>query len=323
MQMNPTYQQALNGTLVSKNTGSTGQFAFYNATNIPLGGYLISDTGVWLGMAPGGTSFGLGNPSLLLKPYTPWSTFTSPIDYGWYFIFVNYYSGAFAAAYPATAAVPWQGDEYVLTVSSSDLLNPNDIGSPPTPNEAVVIPPDSPRVVVGCGGVNGNSIAREQYWRRLPSSYCIAKGEQRTENYTTTSGIEVTTSQQSQLAASLGVSASAGWGPISASISASVSASSSTSQQVTTNTQSTSFISQDFDNVKGSTAQMFLYWQLTDVITVFDSNGNALSSLIYGSEEPAVIGGPYDPSHLPSRPLKKEVPMSPQMRELLTKERGD
>ncbi|WP_316528170.1 hypothetical protein [Kitasatospora brasiliensis] len=319
MQMTPTYQQALNGTLVSQNTGNTGQFTFYNATEIPLGGYLVSDTGIWLGMVPGGTGFGTGNPSMLLKPDTRWSTFTSPIDFGWYFIFVNYYSGAFAAVYPATAAVPWQGSEYILNVSCSDLLNPNDIGSPPIPNEAVVIPPDSPRVVVGCGGVNGNSIAREQYWQRLPNSYCIAKGEQRTENYTTTSGIEVTTTQQSQLATSLGVNAGAGWGPISAGISASISASSSTSQQISTNTQTTSFLSQDFDNVKGSTTQMFLYWQLTDVITVFDPEGNALSSLIYGSEAPAVIDGPYDPSNLPPRPLRKEVPMSPQMRELLAK----
>jgi hypothetical protein len=317
MRMNRTYQQALDGVLKSTITGNTGTFTFANATEIPLGGYLISDTGVWLGMVPGSNSFAEGNPSMRLGAGTQWWTSTAPIDMGCYFIFINYYSGAFAAVYPATAAVPYNGN-LILTVECSDLLIPNDIGVPPTPNQDVVIPPDSPRIVVGCGVVNGNCVAREQYWRRLPESYSLARGQQRTENYTTTSGIEVTTSQQSQLAASVGVGASAGWGPISASISASVSASSSTFQQVSTNTQTTTFVSQSFDNTKGLAAKMFLYWQLTNVVTVFDSNGDALSSLIYGSEEPAVIDGPYDLSGLPARPLKKELPMSPQMRELLT-----
>ncbi|MFD7839197.1 hypothetical protein [Streptomyces sp. NPDC059761] len=317
MQMNSTYQQALDGTLTSTNTGNTGTFTFANATEIPLGCYLVSDTGVWLGMVPNGNTFGEGNPSMHLAAGTQWWTFTVPIDMGGYFIFVNYYSGAFAAVLPATAADSYNGGNLILTVECSHLLNPNDIGVPPTPNQDVVIPPDSPRVVVGCGVVNGNGVAREQYWRRLPESYSIAKGEYRTENYTTTSGMEATTSQQSQVAASVGVSASAGWGPISASISASVSGSSSTFQQVTTNTQTTSFISQAFDNTNGKSAQMFLYWQLTNVVTVFDTNGNPLSSLIYGSEEPAVINGPHNPASLPPRPLKKELPMSARMRELL------
>jgi hypothetical protein len=267
-------------------------------------------------MVPNGNSFAEGNPSMQLGPATQWWTVTAPIDLGCYFIFVNYYSGAFAAVYPATAAVPYNNN-LILNIECSDLLSPNDIGIPPTPNQDVVIPPDSPRVVVGCGVVNGNYVAREQYWRRLPESYSLARGQHRTENYTTTSGIEVTTSQQSQLAASVGVGASAGWGPISASISASVSASSSTFQQISTNMQTTTFVSQGFDNTKGLTSKMFLYWQLTNVVTVFDSNGDPLSSLIYGSEEPAVIDGPYDLSGLPARPLKKELPMSPQMRELL------
>ncbi|MEU6977293.1 MULTISPECIES: hypothetical protein [unclassified Streptomyces] len=316
MKMNEIYQKALSGTLQSRNTGQSAQFSFTNQTEIPLGVYLVSDHGVWMGMVPGGSNqFGFGYPSLLVKPGKTWPGFTGQIDYGWYFLFVNYYSGAFAAVLQAASG--GSDPQNWVTVTCSDLLDPNGIGTPPTPNQAVVIPPDSPRVVVGCGQSGKNRIAREQYWRRLPKSYCIAKGEHRTENYTTTAGIETTTSEQSKLAVALGMDASAGWGPISAGISTSISASSSRLQQVSTNTQTTSFVSQEFDNSAGGDAQLFLYWQLTNVVTVFDSDGTALSSLIYGAEEPAVIDGPYNPAKLPKRPLAKTSPMSDRMRALL------
>ncbi|MEU9702872.1 hypothetical protein [Streptomyces sp. NPDC047981] len=316
MRMNQMYQQALDGTLTSQITGNTGRFTFANTTEIPLGGYLVSDTGVWLGVVPQGNTFGPGNPAIDLEPGEQWRTYTTPLDFGSYFVFVNRYSGAFALVFPAMNAQP-DGPNWNITIDCSCLLDPNDIGIPPTPNAYVIVPPDSPRVVVGCGVVNGNTVAREQYWRRLPQSYSIAKGEVRTESYTTSSGIEATSSQQADLATSVGVSASAGWGPISTSLSASVSAGSSTFQQVTTNTQSTSFLSESFDNTAGESAQMYLYWGLTNVVTIFDATGTALSSFIYGSEDPAVIDGPRDPLALPPRPLEKTMPMSPRMARLL------
>ena len=60
MQMNSVYQQALDGTLTSRSVGSTAQFSFYNALPIPLGVYLVSDHGVWLGLDPSSNTFGEG-----------------------------------------------------------------------------------------------------------------------------------------------------------------------------------------------------------------------------------------------------------------------
>ncbi|MEU3499152.1 hypothetical protein ABZ747_37420 [Kitasatospora cineracea] len=315
--MTTAYQQALDGTLTSTSIGSTAQFSFNNATVIPLGVYLVSDRGVWLGYDSDGNTFGVGYPSLGVSPGSEWPGLTGQLDYGWYFVFVNYFTGAFVAVLQAASGGSDPQDW--VTVDNDDLLDANDIGLPPVPNKGVVIPPDSPRVVVGCGKAGANVIVREQYWRRLPTSYSIARGQKRKENYTTTTGIENTTSDQSDIASAVGAGAGASWGPISASISASLNASSSSFQQVTTSTRTTSSVAQTFDNTEGDAAKMFLHWQLTNVVSVLDSHGRPFSSLIYASEDPAVIGGSYDPDGLPERPLKKAIPMSPQMREILAR----
>ncbi|WP_328326124.1 MULTISPECIES: hypothetical protein [unclassified Streptomyces] len=88
------------------------------------------------------------------------------------------------------------------------------------------------------------------------------------------------------------MSASAGWGPFSASVSASLSESSTTSQQLTVSTQTTSYVSTTFHNL-GANPEMNFFWQLTDVATVYDKDGIPLSSVILG-EAPAVVSGPWD-----------------------------
>ncbi len=314
MKMTQAYQDAINGTLLSQDTGvAVDNLTFYNGTEIPLDVYLVSDTGCWLG----GYAFSVpGGSPTVVSPLSQWPATVGGTDTGWYFVFLNSYSGAFAAAIQANSAEP-QGNNNVVSVGCADLLYPNNIGSVPKPNQSVLIPADSPRIVVGCGTLpTGYTVAREQYWQRLPDSYSLSGGASKTISYTVTSGMERTTSEESQLAASVTGSASAGWGPISATVSASLSASSTSFQQVTTSLETTSFVSQTYTNPNQS-PEMFLYWQLTNVLTVFDSNGNPASSMIYGAEGPALI---YDCNldELPPRPLEKLLPMSAGMRARLS-----
>ena len=112
--------------------------------------------------------------------------------------------------------------------------------------------------------------------------------------------MQKTTSEQTTVAASLGISASAGWGPISASVSTSLSQTSSTFQQVTLTEERTSFVSDTLEN-KTDKPRMLLIWQLTDIVTVFEGNGVPLSSIV-SRNAPNVIGGPYDPNSLPAAP---------------------
>lgn len=193
-------------------------------------------------------------------------------------------------------------------IDPTRLSPPNNIGIFPEPNREVIIPPDSPRVLVGCGvlkgsgstAADGNIIVREQYWERMSDSYSLAAGEQKTLSSTTTEGTETTSSSTSEMAVSLGLDASAGWGPVSASASATLSSEASHFQQVTVTEQSTLFASDTLSN-ETADAVMYLKWQLTDVITVFTSTGVAKSSVMMG-ENPIIIAGPYNPSKLGSPP---------------------
>ncbi|WP_426361858.1 hypothetical protein [Streptomyces sp. E-08] len=308
------YQKAINEELKSTTTGDGFlEFRLNNSLAFPVAVYLISDDGWWVGAVD--SSFIMpGLPGIVVRSsaVVPVNNY---IDKGWYFLFLNAYSGAFVAALQADEAfrVPG-GGYYVLTLNPTHLLEPNDLGSVPKPSKDIVIPTDSPRVVVACGMLGtGNVAVREQYWQRLPDSYSISKGAKRTVDYTVTSGMERTTSEQSRLGSSVMGSASVGWGPISATLSASLSVNSTTFQQVSTNVETTAFVSQTYDNTAGKKSRICFYWQLTNVLTVFDGAGVAQSSLVYGAESPAVIDA-HDLAALPPRPVRKPRPMSADMR---------
>ncbi|MEO3749095.1 hypothetical protein [Streptomyces sp. B6B3] len=297
---------------------------FENRTPLPLGAYLLSDTGSRLGMVPGDAgrrAVDVGYPPVPVPPLGTTAFQVGPALNGWYFVLVNAATGAFVDV--RSAYVKQEGGECRITVTPRDLCAPNAIGKPPRPNRAVVIPTDSARVTVGCGALRheDNRVALEQYWRRLPQSYSLGPQEERVVSYTTTSGMDTTTSEQRQVAASVGLDASVGWGPISASVSASLDLSSSTSQQVNVRSQTTSFVSESFEN-KHDTTKLILLWELTTVATIFGPEGTALASIVYGSEDPAVIGGPYDIDHLDPRPLDKAEPMSQDMRAILSGDRA-
>jgi hypothetical protein len=299
--MNDTYQKAINGTLKSSTGPGSGQgLTFYNMTAMPLAMYLISADGSHLGWSTQTQSFQPGEPGYIIAGTTNAgqqggsSMPQANPTLGWYWLFTNALTGAFAAVFPTP---PSGGDIYITTW---DLLEPNDIGTIPTPDRAagVLIPTDSPRIVVGCGlssqgGISPNVVVREQFWQRLPDSYSIAPGETKQCSYTVTCGKQETTSELSTLESSVSASASGGWGPVSASVSASLSTSSTNFQQVTVTEQTTSYVAETYSlEQDAKSPEMMLCWQLADTVTIYDSQGSPLGSIVTGTT-PTVIGGPY------------------------------
>lgn len=127
-------------------------------------------------------------------------------------------------------------------------------------------------------------------------------GQTKTVTYTATSGTQDSSSNEETVNKSVSASASAGWGPISASVSAALSTSSTTSQQVTVTTQTTSFVANEYEN-KNDYPEMLLFWQLVDVVTVFDPDGNPLSSIVSGTQ-PVVISGPWNVDEIKKPPVE-------------------
>jgi len=261
------YTSALNGELESPD--STGQTAISSLTitnkiSVGIDVNFIDTTGEFVpiiyGLKPGATSpaiTGLYSAAYLIA-------FTS-------------YSGSFVGVLELQAAT----SSWVL--DSTFLMDPNDIGDRPTATAEVPIPPSSPRVLVASGqALNGSPIIREQYWQRGADSFMLAPSETRTVSYAVTSGIQETTSEQHVLATALGLSTTAGWGPISASFSANLSTQSTTFQQVDIYTESTRYESTTLQNLSNTDPMYILKWQLTDIVTVFDqTSAFPLGAIVY------------------------------------------
>jgi hypothetical protein len=200
--------------------------------------------------------------------------------------------------------------EYEITPEL--LTRPNNIGPYPQPTQSMIIPVDSLGVLVGSGSApNGNMITREQYWKRAADSYALALNQKMEVTYSVTSGTDRTSSSDATIAASIDVEASAeaegryvaGPGVISARVSTTLSASLNTSstwhQQVMTSVETTRTESMELTNTTDE-PQMYLKWQLVDVITVFDAQAQdhgAMASLM-SLQTPVLIAGPYNPDDL-------------------------
>lgn len=296
--MNSIYQDALNGTLAGSVGASLGNVTFTNNTEIPVQLDTISTAGTHI-------SVGTILPGA--------SATAGPLYVGGYNLITSLKTGAFMTVITMVANTT----SYSITCGM--LCNPNDIGAVPQPNVMVVIPPDSPRVLVACAKLaNGNYLTREQYWSLQPDSYCLGPNEQKTVSLTSTSGKQHTSSSETSIATSLGVSASGGWGPISASLSASLSTNSSTFQQVTVTEQVTSYISDTLHNTT-ATSSLFLRWQLIDVITVLDAQGNPIASIVSG-QNPVLVMGPYNLMQLPAPPSLQNASSAIGAKEVLTME---
>lgn len=300
MELNETYQKALNGTLRSVARGDEGTLVITNDTPVHLDLFWIDDLGDHAGYNERTKQWEGGYPGTRLDPgggqmmVTTWP--------GQYWLARGSLSGAFVAVIEMTDRA-----RQLATLSGAHLLNPNDIGDVPMPSGAMVIPPDGPRILVGAGKLpNLNTVTREQFWQRQPESYSLAPGQTKTVNYTASSGMQDSSSTSDTVAKSVGASLSAGWGPVSASVSASLSSSSTTSQQVTTTTQTTSFVSNEYKNLTDA-PEMMLLWQLVDVVTVFDPKGTPLSSIVSGTQ-PVVISGPWNIDDYAKTPKKPKGP---------------
>jgi|GEM_PF-2597226 len=291
--MNRDYQAALDGTLKSDPNGApVGTVTISNWLDVPVAVFWIDDQGLHSEegpiLGPQGGKFQWAN-----------------VQAKNYFLITFPYTGGFVSVVSVVEGVL----EYVIDYDS--LVDPGAIGPFPVPNRQVIIPPDSPRVVVACGTVAGSettpgyhAVVREQYWRRMADSYALAPAETRVVSTTSTSGKQETSSSLESIASTVGVSASAGWGPVSASLSASLSYNSTTFQQVTITEETTSYASDTVTNPSNTNPVMFLKWQLCDVITLFEtdkqSEGIPIACVISG-QSPVLIAGPYDPNNLPPR----------------------
>jgi hypothetical protein len=279
--MDDVYEKALLGTLQSKTGESLGTITIENYLPVPITITFIGYTGVpeseHSHQIPGATTSGPGKAQF------------AKVEVGNFFLLQLAYTGGFAGVIEARTG------QTTYDILDATLLAPNDVGPLPKPVGTVMIPPDSPRVLVGTGVLPSNQqLTREQFWRLTSESYCLAPGETKVVSQTTTSGREETSSKLETIAASLSLGASASWGVVSASLSASLSTDSTTFQQVTISEQMTTFASDELTNTSLTVPAMYLKWQLTEVFTIFAAQ-EPLASLDLGLD-PVLIAGPYDPN---------------------------
>ncbi|MEU9702873.1 hypothetical protein [Streptomyces sp. NPDC047981] len=305
MQMNDTYQMAIDGTLKSSgNTPLDMSLTFHNMTPVWLSMYEVANDGTRWGWNARNQAFYPGQPGQSVQGASRpgyEGGVSTPVRYptqGCYWLFTNAFSGAFVAVFET----PTDGTTDVY-ITDWDLLEPNDIGAIPEPDAdaGIVIPTDSPRIVVGCGVVgppdflSPNLVVREQCWQRLPNSYSIAPGETKESSYTLSSGRQNTTSRLDTLEASVSAAVGGGWGPVSASVSGSLSAASTSFQQLMVTEQTTSYVSEKYSlDTDAKSPEMMLYWQLADIVTVYDWGCTTTYGSVVTGTQPVVIGGPYE-----------------------------
>ncbi|MEV7277972.1 hypothetical protein [Streptomyces sp. NPDC093111] len=299
MEMNDFYQAALDGTLRSHERGDEGVLVVTNDTSVHLDLFWIDGRGDHAGYNARTGFWEAGYPGTRLEPDGGQMMVDTWPGHVW--LARVSASGAFAAVFEMA-----DKRRQLTTLSGADLLDPNDLGEVPMPSRTKLIPPDGPRILVGTGTLPiGNTVSREQFWQRQPESYSIAPGQTKTVTYTATSGTQDSSSSEDTVSKSISASVSAGWGPVSASVSAALSSSSTTSQQLTVTTQDTSFVSNEYEN-KNEYPEMMLFWQLVDVVTVFDPAGNPLSAIVTGTQ-PVVISGPWNVDELKKPPVEPAV----------------
>ncbi|MGO7540590.1 hypothetical protein ACC680_18610 [Rhizobium ruizarguesonis] len=195
-------------------------------------------------------------------------------------------------------SITMQTEGETVTANYMLLTSPNDIGPVPQPTASMLVPPDSPRILVGCSTLaDGKTVVREQFWDRQGDSCTLAPGEKKTITTTVTTGRQETSTHESTLAASLGMNASVGFGPFSASVSSSLSMTSRSFQQVTVSEQNTAYFADELTNPYTDQACLVLRWQLTDVITIFQPEGPPCGSVIIG--ESPIITEMYGINDLP------------------------
>jgi hypothetical protein len=242
------------------------------------------------------------------------------VQQGSFYVLKSVFSGSLAGVFMA------ETDGQTVEISPTTIAVPNNVGAFPKPTVSQPIPQDSPLILVGCATLdNDNVLVREQYWARGSDSYVLPAGTKRTVTTTIVVGMQETSSHQEAISKALGFSASVGWGPISSSINGALNSNSSWLQQTILSSQSTQYESLELHN-KGTTSQMYLKWQLTNMITILEPSGSAsadtgtamaaspltppanpgglgATATILTAESPILIDGPYNPMKLPLGPV--------------------
>lgn len=286
--MQENYIKALNGTLCSTKTGSVwNELSLVNNLPIPL---TISIVGY------------SGRHRAPHKIPANGETSANNWNDGHYAVVNSAYTGGLVTVVKPTA------NNETMTIKTTDLTLPNDIGPIPQATPAMWIPPNTPRTVVGVGTIpnQNNLVIREQYWELQPSSLSLAANEIQTATYTVTSGKSTTSSTQESITTAVSASAGGGWGAVSASVSASLSASASATQQVTVSEQDSSYHSKKFEN--GDKAAMYLMWQLMDVVTIIEADNGDPKGSIVTAVQPTIVQGPYYPTPPSKEDLENQPP---------------
>jgi Insecticidal Crystal Toxin, P42 len=276
--MNPNYEKALKRQLVTQ-TGPAmfSGISFENRLPIAIRIQWINPQGVLVNFPNEPNKSEEFAPGRKQGDLQAWP--------GCFYHLTTSFSGAFVGL------VEIQAGQAAYQITPMLMTRPNDIGPFPQPSKNTLIPVDSPRVLVACGkSPNGKIVAREQFWKRSSESYTLAPHQTHTIGFSVTNGMQETTSKQETVAQSLGMSASAGWGPVSASVSASLSATSTTFQQVTITKRDTRYETVVLTN-NTDKPQTFLKWQLLDLITIFEAQ-TPTATIVLG-QSPTLIGGPY------------------------------
>jgi hypothetical protein len=259
--------------------------------------YMLSSDGRRLttAMLPGGSA-------AAPKPYKIYAPDASSYTY----IVVESTSGAYVTGFNAKS-----GDDVLVGAGTLRPVNnpglPDAPGELPTPSRSgSPLPADSPPVLVGAGVLtdsNGKEIAilaRTQHWQKSEDSYSLPGCASLSVTLTKSSGVTRSSSAMSSIATAVGVSASFGWGPISASMSASMSQSSTTSQDVSISDTTEATVVRTLRNLYTTPIVVFL-WQLVDRVLILDPNGYKLTAMVESVTEPVIPktydsqGGSYPP----------------------------
>lgn len=300
--MQPLLEQYLSGALKSKGNNVLSQVTVTNNLGVPLvAGVLMLDDSVY--------------PAMELSPGKT-VTKTAPVNWYW-LIWAR--DGSLASVYAGVTA-----GNLVIAIGPTDLSEPGDIGPVPVSTTGVVIPNDSPSILVGYGQAkdkDGKStyLTRSQFWKRSGDSITLAPGESVVTSYTSTTGIQETSSTTETVAMSLNASASAGWGPVSASISAGLNTSSTSFQQYVATQIDTRFESRTYAPDPNSTRMIFR-WQLYDVVSVTAAADNRVLAQVTTAQLPDVVKVSKEDELLPPQaPAEISEAERRQLNELLLK----
>jgi hypothetical protein len=282
--MQPLLKKYLDGTLESVGAPITGGVTVTNQLHVPmLAGYLATDGSVYPGFQ---------------IPASSTETRGRPVN--WYWV-IWALDGSLAAVFEG--ATP-PANSLSITIGAVDLSTPGDIGPVPAPTTEMPIPNDSPSILVAAGDSTDSSgrqtyMTRAQFWKRSGDSLTLAPGEQVTTGYTSTTGIQETSSDTETVAASVNASLSAGWGPVSASISASLNSSSTSFQQYVSTQTDTVFESRTYTGDQAGISMIFR-WQLYDVVTISSATDNRVLAQVTTAQHPDMVKV-YREAELPTR----------------------